>query len=135
MKRSYWYARGEYVKDDTMDENSRPQCHDGSECVTPQSDFPRARVSYIDNTMTNETAVPKLKNGVKVGEGDGTVSLLSLGAMCVEGWRRKRWNPGGVKIITHEVTIPSGASGPYSSSLLGPARARSVSHTRRRFIW
>jgi phospholipid:diacylglycerol acyltransferase len=106
MKRSYWYARGEMVKDDTVDESGNPQCHDGAECVSPQSDFPRARVSYIDNTMTNETAVPKLKNGVKVGEGDGTVSLLSLGGMCVEGWRRKRWNPGGVKIITHEVSVP-----------------------------
>lgn len=67
------------------------------------ADFPQARTSYIDNTMTNESSVPKLKNGVKIGEGDGTVSLLSLGAMCVEGWKRKRWNPGGVQIITHEV--------------------------------
>ena len=38
-----------------------------------------------------------------MGEGDGTVSLLSLGAMCVEGWKRKRWNPGGIKVITVEV--------------------------------
>jgi len=38
-----------------------------------------------------------------MGEGDGTVSLLSLGAMCVEGWKRKRWNPAGIKIITVEV--------------------------------
>ena len=40
-----------------------------------------------------------------MGEGDGTVSLLSLGAMCVEGWKRKRWNPGGIKIITVEVPL------------------------------
>ena len=40
-----------------------------------------------------------------MGEGDGTVSLLSLGAMCVEGWKRKRWNPGGVKITTVEVLL------------------------------
>jgi len=38
-----------------------------------------------------------------MGEGDGTVSLLSLGAMCVEGWKRKRWNPGGIKVTTVEV--------------------------------
>ena len=38
-----------------------------------------------------------------MGEGDGTVSLLSLGAMCVEGWKRKRWNPAGIKIVTVEV--------------------------------
>ena len=40
-----------------------------------------------------------------MGEGDGTVSLLSLGAMCVEGWKRKRWNPAGVKITTVEVRV------------------------------
>ncbi|CAG8767774.1 10705_t:CDS:2, partial [Acaulospora colombiana] len=60
--------------------------------------FPMARTSFIDHSMTNETAKPKLKNGVKIGEGDGTVSLISLGAMCVEGWRRKRWNPAGIKV-------------------------------------
>lgn len=42
-------------------------------------------------------------NGVRMGEGDGTVSLLSLGAMCVEGWKRKRWNPAGIKVTTVEV--------------------------------
>ena len=40
-----------------------------------------------------------------MGEGDGTVSLLSLGAMCVEGWKRERWNPAGIKIVTTEVRI------------------------------
>ena len=40
-----------------------------------------------------------------MGEGDGTVSLLSLGAMCAEGWKRKRWNPAGIKIITVEVLL------------------------------
>lgn len=38
-----------------------------------------------------------------MGEGDGTVSLLSMGAMCVEGWKRPRWNPGGINITTVEV--------------------------------
>lgn len=42
---------------------------------------------------------------MKMGEGDGTVSLLSLGAMCVEGWKRPRWNPAGIKITTVEVSI------------------------------
>lgn len=45
----------------------------------------------------------QVRNGVKFGEGDGTVSLISLGAMCVEGWSRKRWNPAGIKIKTVEV--------------------------------
>lgn len=45
-----------------------------------------------------------MRNGVKIGEGDGTVSLLSLGAMCVEGWKRQQWNPAGIKITTVEVS-------------------------------
>jgi hypothetical protein len=45
----------------------------------------------------------QVENGVKLGEGDGTVSLLSLGAMCVEGWKRKRWNPAGIRVTTVEV--------------------------------
>lgn len=47
----------------------------------------------------------QVRNGVKLGEGDGTVSLLSLGAMCVDGWKRKRWNPAGIKITTVEVRV------------------------------
>ena len=47
---------------------------------------------------------PKVTNGVKMGEGDGTVSLLSLGAMCAEGWKRKRWNPAGMEVVTVEVS-------------------------------
>jgi phospholipid:diacylglycerol acyltransferase len=47
----------------------------------------------------------QVRNGIKLGEGDGTVSLLSLGAMCVEGWKRKRWNPAGIKITTVEVRV------------------------------
>lgn len=84
-----------------------------------------AKISYIDAAYTNDTSWPKVriyfasltllaqkclsptmqvKNGVRIGEGDGTVSLLSLGAMCVEGWTRKRWNPAGIKVTTVEVS-------------------------------
>jgi hypothetical protein len=55
-------------------------------------------------SLSNEIADSlQITNGVNIGEGDGTVSLMSLGGMCVEGWKRKRWNPAGIKIITHEV--------------------------------
>lgn len=72
--------------------------------------------SWIDAEYTDETVVPKVRNGVKMGDGDGTVSLLSLGAMCVEGWKRKRWNPGGIRVTTVElphrpvVNIPRGGA-------------------------
>lgn len=42
----------------------------------------------------------QVKKGVKFGEGDGTVPLLSLGAMCVRGWKDPKWNPAGIKVIT-----------------------------------
>lgn len=61
------------------------------------------RKNWIDSDYTDETLKPRILNGVKMGEGDGTVSLLSLGAMCVEGWKRKRWNPHGLQVTTVEV--------------------------------
>ena len=65
-----------------------------------------------DNLLTHQ----QIRNGVKMGEGDGTVSLLSLGAMCVEGWKRPRWNPAGINVTTVELphlpvpTIPRGGA-------------------------
>jgi phospholipid:diacylglycerol acyltransferase len=41
--------------------------------------------------------------GVVMGEGDGTVNLLSTGYMCNKGWRMKRYNPSGIKITTYEM--------------------------------
>ena len=65
--------------------------------------MPLSRKSWIDAEFTDMGVTPKVLNGVKMGEGDGTVSLLSLGAMCVDGWKRKRWNPAGMKVVTIEV--------------------------------
>jgi phospholipid:diacylglycerol acyltransferase len=38
-----------------------------------------------------------------MGEGDGTVNLLSVGYMCNRGWQMKRYNPACVKIVVHEM--------------------------------
>lgn len=38
-----------------------------------------------------------------MGEGDGTVNLLSSGYMCNKGWKIKRYNPAGVKIVAYEM--------------------------------
>ncbi|KAG8754897.1 hypothetical protein FRC11_006367 [Ceratobasidium sp. 423] len=75
-------------------------------CVTQRTplDLPLSRRNMIDVAVHNETGVPKVKSGVKIGEGDGTVALLSLGAMCVEGWRGgSKWNPHGIKVVTQEM--------------------------------
>ena len=41
--------------------------------------------------------------GVVMGEGDGTVNLLSSGYMCAKGWRMKRYNPTGAIVKTYEM--------------------------------
>ena len=38
-----------------------------------------------------------------MGEGDGTVNLLSVGYMCNKGWNMHRYNPAGVKIKVFEM--------------------------------
>jgi len=104
-ERSYWYTQGEYEHDETLADEADATCSESSECSSPRTplDLPLFRPSWIDNEYTDEKVNPKVMNGVKMGEGDGTVSLLSLGAMCVEGWQRKRWNPAGIKVVTVEL--------------------------------
>jgi phospholipid:diacylglycerol acyltransferase len=41
--------------------------------------------------------------GVLMGEGDGTVSLMSMGYMCSKGWKMKRYNPSGAKVTVFEM--------------------------------
>ncbi|BDD56820.1 hypothetical protein MAP00_002239 [Monascus purpureus] len=55
----------------------------------------------IDTTVTNSGGL--VDHGVVMGEGDGTVNLLSTGYMCAKGWRMKRYNPAGVKIKVFEM--------------------------------
>jgi len=53
----------------------------------------------IDTAFTNGN----VDRGVVMGEGDGTVNLLSTGYMCTKGWKMKRYNPAGVQIKTYEM--------------------------------
>lgn len=53
-----------------------------------------------DNCYSRRLIGVQVKKGVKFGEGDGTVPLLSLGAMCVRGWKDPKWNPAGIKVVT-----------------------------------
>ncbi|KAH9895210.1 phospholipid:diacylglycerol acyltransferase [Cubamyces lactineus] len=120
-ERSYWYTQREYEYDEIQPDSPQAVCtddaHDASvNCTSHRQplDLPLARTTHIDAEYTDEAARPRILNGVKMGEGDGTVSLLSLGAMCVEGWKRPRWNPAGIKVVTVELphnpvaTIPRG---------------------------
>ncbi|KNZ80989.1 Phospholipid:diacylglycerol acyltransferase [Termitomyces sp. J132] len=135
-ERSYWYRRGDHSRDDITQDDVEQVCRDSSssDCVDNHRLFniPSAKQTCIDATFTNDTMIPKnvdpitrkshqkcvgkVRNGIKMGEGDGTVSLLSLGAMCAEGWKRPRWNPGGIKVVTVELphrpiaSIPRGGA-------------------------
>ncbi|CAO2654454.1 Nn.00g111870.m01.CDS01 [Neocucurbitaria sp. VM-36] len=55
--------------------------------------------------VTLDTAIMggDVDHGVVMGEGDGTVNLLSSGYMCAKGWKMKRYNPAGVKVTTYEM--------------------------------
>lgn len=55
----------------------------------------------IDTTVTNTN--DGTDHGVVMGEGDGTVNLLSVGYMCSKGWRIKRYNPAGAKVTVFEM--------------------------------
>ena len=56
------------------------------------------------STAHTSTHTAKVDHGVVMGEGDGTVNLLSTGYMCTRGWTDiKRYNPAGVKVTTYEM--------------------------------
>ncbi|KAG6911172.1 hypothetical protein DXG01_003912 [Tephrocybe rancida] len=114
------YMSGGHERDDITKDDVEQVCRDpsSSDCVDQQAilDLSPSKQTWIDAAFTNDMISPKVRNGVKMGEGDGTVSLLSLGAMCVEGWKRPRWNPAGIKIVTVELphrpvpSIPRGGA-------------------------
>lgn len=53
----------------------------------------------IDTGFTNGV----VDHGVVMGEGDGTVNLLSSGYMCSRGWKIKRYNPAKVQVKVYEM--------------------------------
>ncbi|KAG7134543.1 Phospholipid:diacylglycerol acyltransferase like protein [Verticillium longisporum] len=61
--------------------------------------------SMTNLNITIDTALieGEVDHGVVMGEGDGTVNLLSTGYMCNRGWDLKRYNPAGAKITVVEM--------------------------------
>lgn len=60
-------------------------------------------MSSLNVTIDTSLIMDAVDHGVILGEGDGTVSLLSSGYMCARGWRIKRFNPAGVQIKVFEM--------------------------------
>lgn len=95
-ERAYYYRDDlEFPAEDVRD------CLDSNSTCSEESI--RTRRSAIDVSVTLPGSVPSVRNGVVFGEGDGTVSLLSLGAMCAEGWKREKYNPARIPVVTHEL--------------------------------
>ena len=61
----------------------------------------------------------EVDHGVVMGEGDGTVNLLSTAYMCNRGWHMKRYNPAGSQItvveMPHEPERFSARGGPKTA--------------------
>ena len=97
-------------------EPSNNDCDDMKSLRTPLN-FPLARRQWIDAAVSVKNSIPEVclvpsfctgtdsrlqvRSGVKFGDGDGTIPIVSLGAMCVKGWKGKtKWNPAGIKVVT-----------------------------------
>lgn len=103
-ERSYWYVQGPYEREDVITDGDHAACLDcGNRTASTPLEFPTGRSSWIDTSVHDENAQPQVRSGVKFSDGDGTVSVHSLGAMCIEGWKRKRYNPANIKVTTHEI--------------------------------
>lgn len=104
-ERSYWMRRGavEYTDQPWKDSENGTDAAQDKRLPNQTHAFPRYQTNRIDSRINFENAIPKVGAGCRMGEGDGTVSLISLGAMCTHGWKLKRYNPAGVKVVTQEI--------------------------------
>lgn len=60
-------------------------------------------LTNINITIDTALTEGEVDHGVRMGEGDGTVNLLSTGYMCNHGWGLKRYNPANTKITVVEM--------------------------------
>ncbi|KAI1804621.1 LACT-domain-containing protein [Daldinia bambusicola] len=60
-------------------------------------------LTNLNVTIDTALTIDEIDHGVVMGEGDGTVNILSSGYMCSKGWRMKRYNPAGAKVTVVEM--------------------------------
>lgn len=72
---------------------------------TERSYFYHDTSAHPGLNVTIDTAINQgnIDHGIVLSEGDGTVNLLSMGYMCNKGWKMKRYNPAGTKIVVREM--------------------------------
>ncbi|KAH7349580.1 Phospholipid:diacylglycerol acyltransferase [Plectosphaerella cucumerina] len=87
--------------------NLKIYCFYGVGKPTERNYFYRPPEMPLSTTLniTIDTALTEgdVDHGVRMGEGDGTVNLLSTGYMCNRGWRLKRYNPAQTQITVVEM--------------------------------
>eukprot|EP00547_Thalassionema_nitzschioides_P010814 CAMPEP_0194256014 /NCGR_PEP_ID=MMETSP0158-20130606/35808_1 /TAXON_ID=33649 /ORGANISM="Thalassionema nitzschioides, Strain L26-B" /LENGTH=569 /DNA_ID=CAMNT_0038994559 /DNA_START=394 /DNA_END=2103 /DNA_ORIENTATION=- len=86
-ERAFFYKKN---VEDHCANNNKP------ECTTSLVDLPFIMDGSVEDNEKN------IRYGVRLADGDGSVPLISLGYMCVDGWKQGHLNPSGVKIITRE---------------------------------
>lgn len=84
--------------------------------------------STLNVTIDTGLTQGDIDHGVVMGEGDGTVPLLSMGYMCNRGWKIKRYNPAGVQIkvveMAHEPDRFSPRGGPNTGKCIPQLSSR-----------
>ena len=60
-------------------------------------------LSALNYTIDVGLTQTNIDHGVIMGEGDGTVNLLSTGYMCNRGWNLHRYNPAGIQVKVFEM--------------------------------
>lgn len=65
-----------------------------------------AQVEGIDKSVNDPSR--NVSDGVRMGEGDGTVTLLSLGYHCSHLWRHKTHNPAQIQVTARELLHTQG---------------------------
>lgn len=103
-ERSYWMRQdGVEYSENAVAIGGNHSSNAGAHQSNTTPAMPLTEGSRIDSRINFVGDSPDVRAGCRMGEGDGTVSLLSLGAMCVEGWKQKRYNPAGIKVVTREI--------------------------------
>ncbi|KAK4099944.1 LACT-domain-containing protein [Parathielavia hyrcaniae] len=64
---------------------------------------PASLTTNLNMTIDTGLTQGAVDHGVIMGEGDGTVNLMSTGYMCNRGWKMKRYNPAGANITVVEM--------------------------------
>ncbi|KAI8938973.1 hypothetical protein NX059_004818 [Plenodomus lindquistii] len=87
-------------------------------------------LSGLNVTLDTVYTKDNVDHGVVMGEGDGTVNLLSSGYMCAKGWNIKRYNPAGVKVTVYEMKHEPDALSPRGGPNTGMFSLSSSPGTR-----